>query len=84
MARELLILDRTTAPPGEGIDTYQVRHSEAAGDGTAKTTSSSTDITRTKYSKKDTRPIVSHVAQAMLVKYGSLVQGSGAVRLVRA
>ena len=84
MARELLIDDRTTAPAGEGIDVAQVRHSAASGDGNTKPTSSSTDMTRTKYSKKDTRPIISYVAQAMLVKYGALVRGSGAVRLVRA
>jgi hypothetical protein len=85
MARELLTLDRTTAPPGEGIDTVQVRHSVANADGTTKISSSSTDMTRTKYSKGDTRRIISDVAQAMLVKYGSLVCGSsGMVRLWRA
>src|SRR5437879_4001006 len=57
MARELLIVDRTAAPVGEGIDTTLVRHSVAAADGTAKTSSSSTDISSTKYSKPDTRPI---------------------------
>jgi len=67
MARELLILDRTTAPPGEGIS-----YTYAGTDGTG-------------YSKRDTRPIISHVAQAMLGKYGGLIGGgSGAVRLVRA
>ena len=67
MARELLILDRTTAPPGEGI----------------LTTWTGTDGTR--YSKWDTRPIISHVAQAMLSKYGAIVRSrSGGVRLVRA
>lgn len=65
MARELLIVDRTAAPPGEGIDT-------------------NTNL-GTKYSKSDTRPIISHVAQAMLSKFGALLDGgSGAVRLVRA
>lgn len=40
---------------------------------------------QTGYSKSDTRPVISHVAQAMLAKYGSLLKsGSGAVRLVRA
>src|SRR4051812_27095939 len=43
MARELLILDRTAAPPGEGV----------------LSTWTSTD--GTKYSKTDTRPILSHV-----------------------
>src|SRR5262245_53059862 len=67
MAKELLLLDRTTAPPGEGI----------------LATWNSTD--GTKYSKWDKRPIISHVAQAMLAKFGGLMrEGSGAVRLVRA
>ena len=40
---------------------------------------------QTGYDKKDTRPVISPVAQAMLAKFGSLVKnGSGAVRLVRA
>ena len=40
--------------------------------------------TQTGYDPKDRRPIISHVAQAMLVKLGSLLRGrSGAVRLVR-
>ena len=39
---------------------------------------------QTGYDKSDTRPIISHVAQAMLAKYGALVRGkSGAVALVR-
>ena len=43
------------------------------------------DGVRTVYSKKDTRPIISRVAQAMRSKYGALVdEGGGAVRLVRA
>jgi hypothetical protein len=67
MARELLILDRTAAPPGEGIS------------------STFTDVGGTTYSKKDTRPILSYVTQAMLAKFGALVSGgSGAVPLVRA
>jgi hypothetical protein len=70
MARELLITDRTAAPVGEGVD------SSSAGAGT-------TTGTAIKYSKSDTRPIISHVAQAMLSKYGALLKGSGAVRLVR-
>ena len=83
MARELLVADRTASPVGEGFASTQVRHSVAAADGTAKTSSSSTDISTTKYSKADTRPIISHVAQAMLSKYGALIKGSGAVRLIR-
>ena len=36
------------------------------------------------YDKSTTRPIISHVAQAMLAKYGTLLKSrSGAVRLVR-
>jgi hypothetical protein len=65
MARELLILDRTTAPPGEGIS-----YTDAGTDGTG-------------YSKRDARPIISHVAQATLAKYGGLIGGgSGTARLV--
>jgi len=67
MARELLILDRTTAPPGEGLN-----YTYTGTDGTG-------------YSKRDKRPIISHVAQAMLAKYGALMGGdSGSVALLRA
>ena len=39
---------------------------------------------QTGYDKGDTRPVISHVAQAMLAKFGSLLKSrSGAVRLVR-
>ena len=66
MARELLILDRTTAPPGEGLK-YQNVGSDQTG-----------------YSKTDVRPIISHVAQAMLAKFGTLVRSkSGSVALTR-
>ena len=41
--------------------------------------------TQTGYSKEDTRPIISHVAQALLAKFGSLLKSkSGGVRLIRA
>jgi hypothetical protein len=41
--------------------------------------------TQTGYDKTDTRPIISHVAQAMLAKHGALVAAkSGTVSLVRA
>ena len=41
--------------------------------------------TQTGYDKSDRRPVISRVAQAMLGKYGALLDGgSGAVRLVRA
>ena len=40
--------------------------------------------TQTGYDKGDTRPVISHVAQAMLAKFGALIKSrSGAVRLVR-
>jgi hypothetical protein len=40
--------------------------------------------TQTGYDKSDTRPVISHVAQALLGKYGSMLKSkSGAVRLVR-
>jgi len=78
MARELLIADRTAAPPGEGISSTQT--SSATHDSAGGSSSQSS----TTYSKEDTRPIMSRVAQAMLAKYGALIQGSsGSVRLVR-
>src|ERR1041384_3886869 len=41
--------------------------------------------TQTGYDKKDTRPVISYVAQAMLAKFGALIKSrSGAVKLVRA
>ena len=78
MARELLIADRTAAPLGEGISSQQSStssHDSAGG---------SSSQTSTSYSKEDTRPVISRVAQAMLAKYGALIQGGGSVRLVRA
>lgn len=40
---------------------------------------------QTGYDKSDTRPIISHVAQAMLAKFGALIiSRSGMVKLVRA
>ena len=78
MARELLIADRTAAPPGEGISSTQT--SSATHDSAGGSSSQSS----TTYSKEDTRPVISRVAQAMLAKYGALIQGSsGSVRLVR-
>jgi hypothetical protein len=69
VARELLIADRTASPPGEGLKSY------------ADTTADKTTV----YDKTDTRPVISPVAQAMLVKFGALVSSkSGAVRLVGA
>ncbi len=78
MARELLIADRTAAPPGEGVTSLQTSHStkDASGD--------ESNSSMTVYNKSDTRMIISRVAQAMLSKYGALIEGgSGSVRLVR-
>jgi hypothetical protein len=81
MARELLIADRTASPAGEGLDSVASAHATHAASGTGSDSTSSS----TKYSKSDTRPVISRVAQAMLSKYGALVDGgSGAVRLTRA
>jgi hypothetical protein len=67
LARELLVMDRTAAPRGEGLKYENV------------------GTTQTGYDKGDRRPVIPRVAQAMLGKYGGLVDGmSGAVRLVRA
>jgi len=66
MARELLVADRTAAPPGEGLKYQNVGPNQ------------------TGYDKSDTPPVISHVAQAMLAKFGALVKSrSGAVRLTR-
>src|SRR2546426_491540 len=59
MARKLLIVDSTGAPPGEGV--------------LSTTTGAGATLSSTLYNKGDTRPIVSHVAQAMLRKFGALV-----------
>ncbi len=79
MARELLIADRTAAPVGEGIE------STATSTHTKTSSSDTSSSSTTKYSKSDTRQIISQVARAMLSKYGALiVGGSGAVQLERA
>jgi len=63
--------DRTAAPAGEGVLSTK--------------TGAGASFNSIRYSKPDARPVISHVAQAMLAKFGSLVKGgSGAVRLVRA
>jgi hypothetical protein len=81
MARELLVVDRTAAPPGEGVESVQTGHSSQDVGGTGISSESST----TKYSKADTRPIISRVARSMLGKFGALISGGGGVvRLVRA
>ncbi len=80
MARELLIVDRTAAPEGEGLDTVTTSSSTHESTGSGSESNAST----TKYCKTDVRPIICAVAQAMLSKYGALISGgSGAVRLVR-
>lgn len=44
-----------------------------------------TGTTQKGYDKNDTPPVISHVAQALLAKYGALLKSrSGAVRLTRA
>src|SRR5512146_2668400 len=79
MARELLIVDRTAAPAGEGVE------SVATSNHTKTSSSDTSSSSTTKYSKSDTRAIISRVAQAMLSKYGALIDGgSGSVQLVRA
>jgi len=76
MARELLVADRTTAAPGEGVHSNYTAHMVSGG---------ISDISNITYEKSDTRPVVSKVAQAMLAKYGAPIKGgSGAVRLLRA
>lgn len=66
MARELIIADRTAAPPGEGLSYHNVGSDQ------------------TGYNKTDTRPIISHVAQALLSKYGALIRAkSGSIPLTR-
>ena len=66
MARELLVVDRTTAPPGEGLKYANV------------------GSTQTGYSKTDVRPILTHVTQALLKRFGvSIETKSGTVNLVR-
>ena len=67
LARELLIVDRTASPAGEGL-----KYQNVGGN-------------QTGYDKSDTRPVIPAVVQALLAKYGSLLNAkSGAVRLVRA
>ena len=65
MARELIVADRTAAPPGEGLK-YQ-----------------NAGTTQTGYDKSDTRPVISRVAQAMLSKYGTLLNRKGGVVRLR-
>jgi len=69
--RELLIVDRTAAPAGEGLLTT--------------TTGARATLNSIRHNREDARPIISHVVQAMLAKFGSMVKGgSGVVRLMRA
>ncbi len=79
MARELLIVDRTAAPPREGVAATQTSQASNGVD------SGTINMSSTTYSKVDTMKIISPVAVAMLAKFGALVSGgSGVVRLVRA
>jgi hypothetical protein len=81
MARELLIADRTAAPEGEGLDMVHTGHTSPAAAGAQ----GESENTTTTYSKGDTRPIISHVAQAMLSKFGAVVKSrAGVVPLARA
>jgi hypothetical protein len=81
MAREPLVVDGTGSAPGEGIDSGESIHATHA----ASSTGSSSDTSATKYSKADTRPIISRVAQTILAKFvAPVTSGSRAVRLVRA
>jgi hypothetical protein len=67
LARELLVVNRTEAPEGEGL-----KYENAGG-------------SQTGYDKTDKRPIIPALVQAMLAKYGALInRKSGAVQLVRA
>jgi hypothetical protein len=84
MARELLVLDRTAAPPGEGIDTARAAHATHAATGTASDSTSSS----TKYSKADTRPGVAAASFGVVDKvehfYGATPCGLAAVGLLEA
>lgn len=67
LARELLVVNRTEAPAGEGLSYHNVGG------------------TQTGYDKKDKRPIIPALVQAMLAKYGALInRKSGTVQLIRA
>ena len=67
LARELLIVNRTAAPEGEGLK-YDNNGAIQKG-----------------YDKADKRPVIPALVQAMLAKYGTLLNAkSGAVQLTRA
>jgi DnaT-like ssDNA binding protein len=71
MARELMIADRTAAPPGEGL--------------LSTTTGAGSTYAKTSYSKTDTPQALSELTRAMLGRFGTPVsgRGGGAVRLTR-
>ena len=74
-----MVFHRLRADTHEGISSTQTSSA------THNSSGGSSSQTSVSYSKEDTRPIMSRVAQAMLAKYGALIQGgSGSVRLVRA
>ena len=85
------VLDAASVPAGIVRATCEMarelyradRTAAPPGEGIAQQHNS--DLSATIYSKTDTRPIISYLAQAMLGKYGRLVKGGGGsvVGLVR-
>jgi hypothetical protein len=79
MAKQLLLLDRTLIPEGEGLHSVYESSSSHAADG-----SGGADISSKVYDKKDKRRILTHLVEAMLSKFGAPIQsGDGMVRLIR-
>ncbi len=79
LARELILTDRTAAPAGEGV---LIEHSSAYSmDAARVATSTSSGKT---YDKADRRPVLPKLCQAMLGKFGTILEGSsGTVNLKR-
>jgi hypothetical protein len=70
LARELGLIDRTAANPGEGLSSV--------------TTGAGASFSSTWYDKTDTRHVLSKVTMAMLSKYGTPIgKNGGAVKLTR-
>ena len=66
-ARELILLDRTAAPDGEGLKSFSL-----------------VGVLAITYDKSDRLPPMSHLAQSMLSKLGTLlVPSAGLSRLIR-
>ena len=84
LARELIVSNRTAAPPGEGIaSTEQSLENSTTGTSTVSG-SKHVQSSKTVYSKSDTPPIIPRLVQAMLAKYGTMFSAkSGVSRLVR-